>query len=400
VYQWARRLAGEHYGWWTGWAYIWCLVIAVAGGGYFVAMFLPLVLNIAPFEASTQILVAIGVVLVVTLLNASGPKVLKFFAGASLIVELIGSVGLGIVLLVAHRNQPLSVIFDSFGTGAGSGGYLWAGLLAAMGFVGWAFVGFESAGAIAEEVKDARRNVPKAMIASLIAIGVVVLFSGLALILAIPDMNAAVSGESIDPAADAIIGALGVNITQPLFGLIVIGFLASMMAAQTSASRVIWSFSRDGVLPASGTLSKLSKRHQYPVNAIFAAFLVSVVVLVVALFSAQVYSTLVAFSTAGFFIAFALPIIALLVARMRGKWIPGPVTLGRWAGPIVVIAAAWTIFETINIIWPRNPQFEWYQNYSVPLALLVVAILGVLTWIPLRRKIAAAEHVLESRNDE
>jgi amino acid transporter len=321
--------------------------------------------------------------------------VLKFFAGASLVVEVIGSIGLGIVLLVAHRNQPISVIFDSFGTGAGSGGWVWAGFLAAVGFVG-----FESAGAIAEEVQDARRNVPKAMIASLIAIGAVVLFSGLALILAIPDMNAAISGESIDPAADAIIGALGVNITQPLFGLIVIGFLASMMAAQTSASRVMWSFGRDGVLPASGALSKLSGGHKYPVNAIFAAFSLSAVVLVVALLSAQVYSTLVAFSTAGFFIAFAMPILALLVARARGRWVPGPVTLGKWAGPIVVIAAVWAVFETINIVWPRNPQFEWYQNYAVILALLAVGVLGLITWIGLRKKIETAEHALEARNDE
>ena len=394
VYQWARRLAGEHYGWWTGWAYIWCLVIAVSGGSYFVATFLPILLDIEPFTATTQVLVALGVLALVTALNASGPRVIKIFSAASLFAEVVGSIGLGSVLLLAHRNQPLSVIFDSAGTGTGQGGYLWAGFAAAVGFVGWAFVGFESAGAIAEEVQDARRNVPKAIVASLVAIGAVVMFSGLALVLAIPDMSAAVSGQSIDPAGDAIVAALGVSITRPLFALIIIGFLASMVAAQTSASRIMWSFARDGVLPASRGLARLSNRHQYPVTAVLAAGSLSFVVLLAAL-SSKIYSTLVAFSTAGFYIAFAMPLCALLVTRLRGRWVAGPVTLGTWGTPIITVAALWTVFEAVNIMWPRNPQLAWYQNYAVVLAVGAVALLGLVVWASLREKIANAEHALE-----
>lgn len=399
VYQWARRLGGEHYGWWTGWAYIWSLVIAVTGGAYFVAMFIPIVLNIPPFDPTTQALVSFGVLLLVTLLNAAGPKVIKFFTVASLIAEVVGSLGLGIVLLVGHQNQPVSVLFETAGTGQGEGGYLWAGFLAAVGFVGWAFVGFESAGAIAEEVKDAKRNVPKAIVFSLVAIGVVVMFSALALILSIPDMSAAVSGESIDPAADTIVNALGVGIVSPLFGLIIIGFLASMMAAQTSASRVIWSFSRDRVLPASKMLSKLSGKNNYPVAAILISGVLSAVVLLGSL-SSQVYSTLVAFSTAGFFVAFALPVVALWVTMMRGRWTSGPVTLGKWAKFIVTIAAIWAVFEAINISWPRNPQLEWYQNYAVIIALAVVAVVGLIIWLSVRKRIIDAERVLEMDNED
>ena len=164
LYQWARRLGGEHYGWWTGWAYIWSLLIAVTGGAYFVAMFIPIMLNIPAFDPVTHTIVALGVLVVVTAINTAGPKAIKYFTVASLIAEVIGSIGLAIYLLVAHQNQPVSVLFESAGTGNGQGGYLWAGFLAAVGFVGWAFVGFESAGAIAEEVKDAKRNVPKAIV--------------------------------------------------------------------------------------------------------------------------------------------------------------------------------------------------------------------------------------------
>lgn len=385
VYQWSRRLAGEHYGWFAGWAYMWSLMVAVAGGAYYVATFLPIILGTQPFGSTTKVLVAIAVTMVVTALNAAGPKAVKTFAVLSLTAEVVGSIVLGSILLIGHRNQPLSVVFDTAGTGGGD--WLWTGLFAAVGFVGWAFVGFESAGAIAEEVVDAERNVPKAMVASLLAIGAVVLFSGLALILAIPDMQAVVSGAMLDPTAETAQAALGNSVTKPLFILIVIGFLASMMAAQTSASRIIWSFARDDVLPASGRLSQLTGRHQYPLAAVVTAGTLSMIVLCAG-FSAKFYNTLVSFSTGGFFVAFAMPVVAVLVYRVRGRWTPGRVTLGRWGYPITVVAALWLVFELVNIVWPRSPQLPWYENFAVLLAMAFVALLGFVLWFNVRTKVA------------
>lgn len=401
VYQWSRRLGGESYGWFAGWAYMWSLMVAVSGGGYFVSAFLPVVLGIEPFAQTTQIAVAMCAVMVVTLLNGSGPRVVKTFAVLSLVAEVVGSLVIGTVLLVAHRNQSISVLFESFGSGSGSGGYVWSGLLAAAGFVGWAFVGFESAGAIAEEVVDARRNVPKAIVASLVAIGVVVLYSALALILAIPDMNAVVAGQVGDPAAATAEAAFGPGITRPLFGLIIIGFLASMLAAQTSGSRVLWSFGRDGVLPASRHLARLSGPNNYPVISVAVAGTISAAVLLAGAWD-QAYATLVSFSTGGFFVAFAMPVLALLIQRARKQWVPGSVSLGRWGAPTTTIAAAWVVFELVNIAWPRNPQLAWFENYIVVIALLVVAAFGVLLWLTARPSLRrlAGEGPDESANGQ
>ncbi|MBA2946744.1 APC family permease [Streptomyces himalayensis] len=388
VYQWSRLLGGEYYGWFAGWAYMWSLMTAVAGGSYYVASFLPVILGTEPFGQTTKILVAIAVTAAVTALNAAGPKAVKAFAVLSLLAEVVGSIVLGVVLIISHRNQPFSVIFDTAGTGGADGGnWLWMGLFAAVGFVGWAFVGFESAGAIAEEVVDAERNVPKAMVASLIAIGAVVLFSGLALILATPDMQAVVTGAVQDPTAETAQAAMGNSITKPLFVLIVIGFMASALAAQTSASRIIWSFARDGVLPASGRLSKLSRRGLNPLTAILTAGAISMLVLCVGV-SAKFYNTLVSFSTGGFFVAFAMPVLGVLMHRLRGRWIPGRVTLGRWGYLVTVVAALWVAFELVNIVWPRSPQLAWYENYAVLLAMAVVALLGLFLWYQVRDKVA------------
>ena len=138
----------------------------------------------------------------------------------------------------------------------------------AVAFIGWSFVGFESAGSIAEEVHEPRRYLPKAVLFSLAFIFVVVAYSSLAIILAIPDLAAVAEGAVADPVYETLTTALGHGVARPVEVMFVIGFLASFLALQTSASRVIWAYARDGGLPGSGALRKLSAGDRLPINAI------------------------------------------------------------------------------------------------------------------------------------
>ena len=74
-----------------------------------------------------------------------------------------------------------------------------------MAFVGWAFVGFESAGSIAEEVKDPQRTLPKVILFSLTFVASVVAFAAIAIILAIPDPAKILSGEETDPVFSTLV---------------------------------------------------------------------------------------------------------------------------------------------------------------------------------------------------
>ncbi len=394
VYAWARRLGGETYGWFAGWAYLWTLMIAIGSGAYIAMLFLPVVLGIEPFDPTTQVIAAIIFILVGTGLNLLGHIGLKIVAVGALIVELIGSVGIGIWLLFFGREQDFSVIFDSYGSGIGSGPWIWSGLAAAMAFVGWAFVGFESAGDIAEEVTDPHRSVPKAMLVSIVVVGLVVLFSGLALILAIPDIEAVLSGESADPVADTIIFHIGEGIVRPLFAMFVFAFLATFVAAQAAAARVLWSFARDDVVPASSWLRKLSGKSRIPARAVIVTGIVPVFVVLLSLWGAG-YSTLVLFAIAGFYIAFAFPLLALSRERLRGTWKRGVWNIGAWGTPVTIVATVWVIFELINISWPRDDTAPWYIQWGVVIMLIVLGGLGLIVWASRRDQIRSAELEIE-----
>lgn len=146
--------------------------------------------------------------------------------------------------------------------------YLGGPFLLAVAFIGWSFVGFESAGSIAEEVHNPKRDLPKAVLFSLVFIALVVGYSSLAIILAIPDLDAVAEGAVSDPVYETLTDALGAGIAKPVQVMFVIGFLASFLALQTSASRVIWAYARDGALPAAGTLVQLRGKARIPVVAI------------------------------------------------------------------------------------------------------------------------------------
>ncbi|GAB13242.1 putative amino acid transporter [Arthrobacter globiformis NBRC 12137] len=385
LYQWARRLVGNHYGWFTGWIYMWTLAIACAGGSFITSQFLPLVLGLEPFDLFTQILVALGTLAVIMVLNLIGPKAIKAVVFLAIMAEVVGSVALAITLFLFFQEQPFSVLLQ--GADVTVPGVTFAGIAAAAAFVGWGFVGFESAGDIAEEVEDPRRNVPKAIIAAILSVGTVVVVSALALIIAIPDLGRVLSGEEIDPAAYIVGSALGEQAVVLLFLLIIVGFVACMLATQMASSRVMWAFARDNAFPASRWIKRLSPRTSNPNSAIVVTAILTMLILVAAT-TGPVYATLVSFSTAGFFISFALPVVAHALTRHKSSWTPGPFSLGKAGKVLVPLAAVWVVLELINIAWPRTPELDWWQNYSVVIGLAGVLSLGLIVWFPRRSTIA------------
>ena len=117
IYQWSRRLCGETYGWFCGWAYIWTLIITIAAASYIAASFIPVVLGIDPFSTVEQLLVSFAIVLVATLINVLDRRAIAVVAAISIAAEVIGSIGVGGTLLIFHREHSFSELFHTAGAG-------------------------------------------------------------------------------------------------------------------------------------------------------------------------------------------------------------------------------------------------------------------------------------------
>jgi len=394
IYQWSRLLIGPRYGWFAGWIYIWALsstiaTVAISAAGFVVDLFD--MSNRSPVRITV---IALAIIAVTTLGNTLGRALLKRAVFLCISAEIIGSLGVGTLLLLSpqpHASHAL-IAGGAAASSAAAGGALRffnAPFTLAVALCGWAFLGFESAGAIAEEVKDARRMAPRAMLLSLLCVGLIVIYSAFTLVTAAPGGTVPASA-----ADDPIRFILNQYLPRAAFKAVLVvfltAFLACMLGIQATVSRVLWAYGRADDLPLAMWLRRLHGADRLPVNATVTIGIAAAMFCLLGL--TNLYATILAFATAGFYIAFAFPLLAVSWWHVRGRWRRTPFDLGPLTAPTIYLAAAWITFETINISWPRSPQSPWYYNYAVPLmsALLILVGLIVRRYVQVRSGAAAA----------
>jgi amino acid transporter len=320
-------------------------------------------------------------VVVCSAIGAFGVTVLGRAVKVGIAAEIVASVGIGIALLLAFREQGFSLLGETLGAEALSGGSTFAALLTALAVGGWVFIGFDTCVGASEETHDAARHVPRAIWIALLAVGSIVMLNAVAVGLAHPDPAAVVAGTDIDPVTTAVVSSFGSWSDKPFTIVVLTAFLACGTAAQSVTARTLYSIARDGVLPGARGLRRVDRR-QVPIVAIAVTAVVACLGLLLGLRSAAVGS-LIAFGTAAIYVAFLMVALAALVARVRGTWKPaGLVRLGTRTGLVInVLAVAWLAFETVNIAWPRESlaplDAPTYQVWAAPLVLGLIAVVGV-----------------------
>src|SRR4051812_45468512 len=387
IYQWSRRLVGPTYAWFAGWLYVWTIMLTVTAIAYFGAPWLASIFGVTP-SPNGQVLWAFAILAVTTLVNSIGLNPLKYVVNVGIIAECLASVLIGTLLLLFFRNHPISYLWEGLGAGASfNSGTYFAGFIAAVAISGWAFVGFDSCGSVSEETIDPMRRVPRAILFSLSSVGFVIILNAIAITLSSTDAKAVMSGDVLDPVTPAGINAFGSWVEKPFEIVVLAAFVACGIAVQASATRVLFSLSRDRMLPASELLRKVGP-NRIPRGSLAVASVVSALGLLFGLNSRAVY-TLITFGSGGYYIVFWLVCAAALYARLTGRWTPaGRFSLGRFALPVNVAAVVWLTFEAINIAWPRTvlapPGARFYQVWAIILIFGVLLLVGAI-YVLLRR---------------
>ncbi len=380
-YQWARRLIGPGYGWYTGWLSIWSYLVANTTIAYLAAPWVCALTGVAP-TAQRLVAIAAALVVVCSLGNTFGIVLLRRLVWLGIVAEAVAAVLIGVSLLLVFRLHHPRVLFETMGAERLSGGSVAAALLAAIAVGGWAFIGFDACVQTSEETRDAAKHVPRAVWWALLSVGGLVLLNAFAVELAHPDPARIVAGADTDPVTTAVVTAFGGWSAKPFVMVVLVSFLACGLAAQGASARAVYSMARDEVLPGYRFL-RLVGRRQTPWAATVAVTVVGVAGLLLALSSVAIGS-LIAFGTAVIYLVFFLIALAALVARLRRTW--SPVRAGRprrfgAAGFVNLLAVLWQGFEFVNVAWPRSALAPvgapWYQVWAAPLVTCFVALTGL-----------------------
>jgi amino acid transporter len=235
---------------------------------------------------------------------------------------------------------------------------------------GWAFAlglllpiytitGYDASAHTAEETRQAALSVPRGMVAAIGWSGVFGFLFLVAFLLMIPDMDAA-ARQGWNVFFWAMDQRVPVPLKDLLYLLIFLSQVLCGLATVTSASRMIYAFARDGGLPASRALARVSSRHRTPNCAIWTGATLSLLFVVAAKWleagGTPVYTVVVSCTVIFLFFSFAIPIALGLVAYGGPRWPRmGPWSLGR-AGYSLAAAASIASMVLIFVIGVQPPN--------------------------------------------
>jgi len=377
AYKWARQLGGATTGKYAGVIYVSSTIAMLTTTAYTGGVWLALFFGFESGGGFTLVIWGVVFLLLCTLLNLAHVNVFKLVISLGVYAEIVGSFGVALLLFFFFRQHSFSELFQHLGTGTAPSQT--AAFLAALAISGWAFIGFDACSTIAEETHNPKRMVPRAIFLSLCMVGGVVLFNSAALTLSFNRDALVNTSATSDPVTPVITSSFGAWAETPFLAIVMIAFLACGASMVQYTSRIVYSMAREGNMPKVFSLVTGSK---IPRNAVVCVVLLAGLGLLFGLNDGAV-ATVIAFGTGGLYAMFAMTTGVGLYTRLTGRWNPalGELKLGVWGLAINVVAFLWSLFEFVNIAWPRPyavaPDAPWWQLWAVPLVL--GSILGVTT---------------------
>lgn len=386
LYHWASILGGKGWGWFTAWFNLAGLVTVLAAINvgtvtFVMGSLLPrLGYHSDKWPPGTAQAVMLAGVALITLshaaLNHLGIRI------TTLLTDFSGYLILGISVLLTGAllwhapslDLGRLVTFSNYSGEAGGGVWpqtsslLW---LFALGFLhpGYTETGFDASAHTAEETVGASRAVPRGMASSVLISGVFGWVMVCAVVLAMPSLDeAARQGQNVF--YWTLEHALPSSLALALFGGIAIANYLCGLATVTSLSRMVYAFARDGGLPWSKALSRVSARFRTPAVATWTA---CALMLAFTIYT-PVYATITAVCVILLYISYTLPVFLGLFAYRKSWTTFGPWDLGRWYRPLATIAVLWCVLLVVLGMQPPNDKAVWIVGgFTAFLAMLWLA---------------------------
>ncbi len=340
VYSYVQRGLNPHIGFICGWMILADYILVPALLYKFSGTWLHAVVPGVPLMVWVVIFVV-----TITVINVVGINVAAKANFVMLAIELIA--------LAVFIGFAIDYVFVR---GGGTGGFsarplyqsahLDAGFLAtATSLAVLSFLGFDAISTLAEETREPRRTVGNATVAALLVLGVIFMIQTYLAGLVHPNPG------TLDPAlAFFQLGrqAGGDFLYYLLLGVnILAAGIANALVAQTAVSRVIYSISRDKLLPWSHVLGRIQPRFKTPANATILVAFVSVGV--AAALSLEGITRFVNFGALTAFMVLHVAVFWYFFIRQRRRDLAGLVQYLLFpAIGLAIIAYVWSGFDRIT----------------------------------------------------
>jgi amino acid transporter len=243
----------------------------------------------------------------------------------------------------------------------------------------YTLTGYGMVASMCEEVQNPEKEVPKAMVLSVVAAGITGVVYLIPILFVMPNVDELLSVSTGQPigylfmkATGSAAGGFGL-----LFLLIVIQFFAGV-GSLTVASRCLYAFSRDGAVPGSNIWSKINKRYDIPLYALLLSTFIQGLLGLIYLGSSAAFNAFTGVATICLSASYGLPVFILLIQKRR--LVDGaPFHLGKFGYVINIITVIWIILAIVIFTMPTAiPVSPSSMNYAS--VLFVFSAVVSLIW--------------------
>lgn len=394
VYQWAKFTGNPFLGWMTGWIYLACLIVTIAAVAMALQVSLPQISgsfqiignsNDAKSIAVNAILLGSVLIIISTLVNARGIKLLALINNIGVFTELIGIVLLIILLFLNRVRSPVEAVVHIKNAGSFFNAFPGVKIFFAATALTASYVlyGFDTAGTLAEETHDPRKKAPRAILQALLAAGFAGLLVLLLALMAVPNFGMPDLGNINGGLPMLVKSVLGETTGRLFLCNVIFAIVVCTFAVHSGAVRLMFAMGRDGYLPFSKSLSHVSAKTQTPVLATLLCGLAAIIILAVNLQFPKVFelvtSIAILWANLAYWIVVALQLKNRIILARNGEDADARFSLGKWGFPVNILALIWSSFMVVNVSWPRTATYGegWYNQYAAWIYTAGLICLGV-----------------------
>src|SRR3954463_2226741 len=387
LYYWSSKLGSPAWGWFTGWVNLVGQIAVTASIGFGWAVFMTSWLNLITNGSYGNTYHWIYLTYVFIMLTAGLVNMLKVPLTAALNAfsawwHMIGVLFIVAVLIfVPDHHRSAGYVFGhtinntGFGGGSTHGFIFFYVFLTGLLLAQYTITGYDASAHMSEETRSASIAAAWGMVMSVVVSVVFGFILLVAVTWAVPnDSDAAAAGSYIITYIWQT--SMSTRWAEVLLFIAIVAQVFCTIASTTSASRMMFAFSRDRAVPGHRLWRKVSKRDRIPVYTVWAICVLAFLTPLPAIWWGFVgYYAATAVAVIGLYIAFVIPIILRLRAGdsfERTAW-----NLGKYYKIVDWIAIIW-IFGICLIFMlpayqggiPFKSNFDWNLFNYTPLPVL------------------------------
>lgn len=270
-----------------------------------------------------------------------------YWTGASIVIFLV------VLLAMSPTKRSGEFVFAHYDASASGWPWGWSffvGLLQPA----YVLTGYGMVAAMCEEVQSPEREVPKAIVLSVVAAGITGLIYLIPILFVLPNVQ-----ELLEVANGQPIGVIFKTATGSAgggFGLLflVLGiWLFAGVGALTASSRCTYAFARDGAIPGSGLWSRVDKRFGIPFWALTLSAAVDCLLGLIYFGSSAAFSSFTGVATICLSTSYGLPIL-VSVTQGRRHLKDATFSLGKFGMVINITTLLWIVLSIFLFCMPTN----------------------------------------------